>query len=59
MRQQTLDRGALVSGVLFIVLGALFLLDRLDAIDFQTAYVWPILLIGFGVAVLLGGRTNA
>ena len=47
-------RAALVWGVLFILLGCAFLLERLGAIDISGKLVVPALLIGFGVALLVG-----
>lgn len=49
---------SLVSGVLFVALGVLFLLDRLGVIALSAGFVWPLLLIGLGVAVLAGGRRH-
>ena len=48
--------GALVAGLLFIVLGLLFLLDRLSGINLDARWVWPVLLIGLGVAGLVRSR---
>lgn len=56
MEPRDLDRTSIVAGLVFIVLGVLFLLERAGVLDVQPAYVWPLLLIGLGVAVLLGGR---
>lgn len=56
MEPGDLDRTSIVAGIVFIVLGMLFLLERAGVLDVQPAYVWPLLLIGLGVAVLLGGR---
>lgn len=50
------DRVALAFGVGFVVLGALFLLDRLDVWELKASYVLPVFLIALGVAILLGGR---
>lgn len=50
---------ALVSGAVFIVLGVLFLLDRLDIVRLGVSFVWPLLLIGLGAGILLGGRRRA
>jgi hypothetical protein len=50
------DRVALAFGVGFVVLGVLFLLDRLDIWELKASYVLPVLLIALGVAILLGGR---
>ncbi|HEU4354935.1 MAG TPA: DUF5668 domain-containing protein [Actinomycetota bacterium] len=50
------DRVALAFGIGFVVLGVLFLLDRLDVWDLKPSYVLPVLLIAIGVAILLGAR---
>jgi putative Mn2+ efflux pump MntP len=52
------NRAALVSGIVFIVIGVAFLLERLEVWDFEFRYVAPLLLIALGVAVLLGGRST-
>lgn len=48
--------GALVIGLLFVLLGAFFLLDEVwpDFLSWQ--YVWPIALIAVGIAVILRAR---
>jgi hypothetical protein len=48
--------GALVAGALFIVLGAVFLLDRVSDVNLDVRWVWPFLLIGLGVAGLVRSR---
>lgn len=58
MDTSQIDRGALIAGALFVALGVLFLLDHYAVFDFRAIYVWPILLIGLGVAVMFGGRTR-
>jgi hypothetical protein len=50
------NRAALVFGIVFVIAGVVFLLERLDVWDFEFRYVVPLLLIALGVAVLLGGR---
>ena len=55
MRQQP-NPGALVAGGLFIALGVLFLIDRAGGIDLNVRWVWPVLLIGLGVAGLVRSR---
>lgn len=50
------NRASLVSGVFFIVAGAMFLLDRLGLVDLRVRLLAPALLIAIGVAVLLSGR---
>ena len=50
MEQREPNPGTLVVGVLFVVLGVVFLLDRAGSIDLDARWVWPVLLIGLGVA---------
>ena len=49
--------GALVAGGLFIVTGGLFLLDRASGINLDVRWIWPVLLIGLGVAGLVRSRS--
>lgn len=51
-----LDRTAIVSGFLFIILGIMFLLARAGVVTLHAAFVWPMVLIALGVAILVGGR---
>jgi hypothetical protein len=55
IRQQP-NPGAIVAGVLFIVLGVLFLLDHLSGVNLDVRWVWPFLLIGLGIAGLVRAR---
>ncbi len=48
-------RGAAILGVLFIVLGIFFLLDEVWP-DLSWQYIWPVALIGVGLAIVLRGR---
>jgi LiaI-LiaF-like transmembrane region len=48
--------GAIVAGILFIALGVLFLVDRVGGVDLDVRWVWPVLLIGLGVAGLARSR---
>lgn len=52
------DRGSIVFGVFFIVVGVAFLLDRLDVWTIEARYLPPVLLIALGLAVLLGVRRS-
>lgn len=52
------DRGAIVFGLFFVVVGVAFLLDRLDVWTIEARYLPPVLLIALGVAVLLGARRS-
>jgi hypothetical protein len=49
------DRGGMVAGAIFLVLGALFLLEQLGVFRFRASFIWAIALIGLGLAVLIGG----
>lgn len=55
--RDTPNPGALVAGGLFIVVGALFLLDRAGSLSLDVRWVWPFLMIGLGVAGLVRSRS--
>jgi len=46
-----LDRGAVVWGVVFILLGSAYVLDDLGVWSVRITYLWPVLLIAAGVAL--------
>lgn len=50
----TFHLGAALSGVIFAILGALFLLDALDVTNIERDIVLPVVLIALGVALMLG-----
>jgi hypothetical protein len=50
--------GAIVAGILFIVLGVLFLVDHAGAFNLNVRWIWPFLLIGLGVAGLVRSRSS-
>jgi ABC-type antimicrobial peptide transport system permease subunit len=52
------NRTALIGGLIFVVLGVVFLLEQLDVFELRAAYVWPVVLIAVGIAVLLGGLSS-
>lgn len=58
MAGREVDRVALAFGVAFVVVGILFLLDRLDVWDLKASYVLPVFLIAIGVAILVGARSS-
>ena len=58
MNDRPINRGSVVAGVFFILVGAAFLLQELDVWDLEAVYVFPVLLIALGVAVLLGGTAR-
>jgi hypothetical protein len=49
--------GTFVSGILFAFIGVVALLDPLDVWDLRPWWLWPVLLIAVGVAVIAGART--
>ena len=49
---------AFISGIVFILLGVLFLFDRLGVIVVSSRYVWPIVLVAIGVAIIMGGGSR-
>jgi hypothetical protein len=56
--EREVDRVALALGVAFVVVGILFLLDRLDVWDLKASYLLPVVLIAIGVAILVGARSS-
>jgi drug/metabolite transporter (DMT)-like permease len=50
---RTWNQTALVAGVVFVVLGVLFLLDQLDVLNLKAAYVLPVVLIVIGGVILV------
>lgn len=55
MQRREVNITSVVAGILFIVLGLLFLLERAGVLEVRAAYVWPLVLISLGVGILLGG----
>ena len=49
---RTLDRTSLVSGIVLIIVGTVFLLDRTGTLNLHFDALWP-LLAGAGGAILL------
>lgn len=48
------QRRGLVSGILFILLGVLFLLEALEVYEIAPATLWPVLLVALGIGILAG-----
>lgn len=46
------DHRSLIAGLLFMALGVLFLIDQATDLRIDVQWVWPLLLIGLGVAGL-------
>jgi amino acid permease len=45
--------GAMLVGIIFVVLGALFLLDALDVTNIRRDIVWPAVIIALGAALVI------
>ena len=58
MAEGETSRSAVVFGIFFIVVGAVFLLERLEVVDFELGLLAPTFLIALGIAVVLGGRAG-
>jgi hypothetical protein len=54
-----IDAGALGFGIFFVVVGVLFLLERLGVFEIRAAVLWPLLLIALGLALLAAARRRA
>ncbi len=48
------ERRGIVAGLLFIILGVIFLLEALEVFEMAPTTLWPILLIALGLGVLAG-----
>jgi hypothetical protein len=55
-RREQPNPGALVAGGLFIVVGVVFLVDHAADVDLNLQWIWPMLLIGLGIAGLVRAR---
>lgn len=51
-RQREFDHRSLIAGLLFTVLGVLFMIDQATDVRIDLQWVWPLFLIGLGVAGL-------
>ena len=51
-----IDRVNVGAGIFFVLAGLVFLLDGLEVISVGTVWLWPLLLIAAGVALVLAGR---
>jgi hypothetical protein len=58
MNGRDYHRGSVGWGLIFIVLGVLFLLDQLDVINLKAAYILPVVLIVIGAVFLLSGAAS-
>ena len=51
-----IDRVNVGAGAFFVLAGLVFLLDGLEVISVGAVWLWPLLLIAAGVALVLAGR---
>jgi thiamine transporter ThiT len=58
MNGRDFHRGSVIWGLIFIVLGVLFLLDQLDVINLKAAYIFPVVLIVIGGVFLVSGAAS-
>jgi len=58
VNDRTYHRGSVIWGLIFVVLGVLFLLDQLDVVDLRAAYILPVVLIVIGVVFLVSGAAS-
>jgi hypothetical protein len=56
---RSFDPGALGFGIFFVVVGVVFLLERLGVFELRAAVLWPVLLIVLGVALLIAARRRS
>ena len=52
--RRDLNTTSLIAGIVFIIFGVLFLLERLGVIDVSGRYVVPIVLIAIGGSIVIG-----
>lgn len=54
------DNGATIGGLILVALGAFFLLDEYDFMPdwFNLGQLWPLVIIGVGIAVIFGTKKN-
>ena len=48
--------GTFIAGILFIVLGLVYLADALEVLQVQALRLWPLALVVIGLAVIFSGR---
>lgn len=52
------DPAGISAGVLFVIVGVVFLLEELDVWEVRAATILPLLLIALGLSVLVGWATG-
>jgi cell wall-active antibiotic response 4TMS protein YvqF len=53
------NRSAVIAGLIFVALGVVFLLEALNVFDLRAAYVWPVILIAIGGAIVASGLASS
>jgi cytochrome c oxidase subunit IV len=56
MERHPLDLVSLVAGVIFSLVGLAFLVGALGSVDVQLRWLWPVVLVVLGLALLAGNR---
>ena len=51
-------RRGIISGLVFLALGVMFLLEALDLYALNPSLLWPVLLLALGIGVLSGIGSN-
>lgn len=51
MKQPNSRKGGVIAGWILVILGALFLLNNFDILDFEM--FWPLILIAIGIILLV------
>ena len=58
MAEREPSRAAIVAGIVFVLAGVAFLLEQLDVWNLEAKTLLPALLIGIGIAIIVGGWTR-
>ena len=58
MSARTVDSSSLVTGLVLVGLGTVFLLDGVELIDLRVGYLWPLLLAAAGAILLATGLSR-
>lgn len=59
MSERRPDTGGIAIGIVFVIIGVVFLLDELDVWSIRLDYVLPLVLIGIGLSMLVSWLANA
>ena len=56
MHRRELNPASIVAGLVFVGIGTAYLVARAGGVDIDAQWVWPVLLIGLGIAGLVRSR---